>query len=142
MSRKSLPVAAALAVCLVAAGCGSSSSSSSTASSTTAAAQAGTTVGGVQLFKVTSPATGAMQYNPSTLTAKAGKVTITYTNLGPIAHNIAIFDAKRHELGTEMDPFAKGSKKTTATLKAGTYTYECQVAGHAAAGMKGTIVVS
>ena len=38
--------------------------------------------------------------------------------------------------------FAGGAKALTVKLAAGTYTFECTVPGHAAAGMKGTLTVS
>jgi uncharacterized cupredoxin-like copper-binding protein len=35
-----------------------------------------------------------------------------------------------------------GTKTLSVSLKPGTYTFECTVPGHAAAGMKGTLTVS
>ncbi|MEI6663616.1 MAG: plastocyanin/azurin family copper-binding protein [Actinomycetes bacterium] len=144
MNRKSSLIAiAALAAALTAAGCGSSSSSTTASTSTTTSAAAvAKTVGVTQGLAVSSPASGALQYVPSALAAKAGKVTITFTNPSPVPHNLAIFDSQGHEVGTEMEPFANGTHKTTATVQPGTYTFMCQVPGHSAAGMKGKLVVS
>ena len=46
--------------------------------------------------------------------------------------------------GTDMHLKANGGKTTsgTVTLAKGTYDFECTVPGHAAQGMKGTVVVS
>ena len=144
MKRKSSLIAvAALAVAVTASGCGSSSSSTTASTQTTTCTAATVkTVGGVQLLSVKSPASGALQYVPASLTAKAGNVTIVFANPSPVPHNLAIFDPNGHEVGTEMEPFANGVHKTSATVKAGIYTYMCQVPGHSAAGMKGKLVVS
>ena len=150
-SPKSLFAAGAVAaLCVAAAGCGSSSSSSttsSTASSTmtkTAAAKSGAAmmVGGVEVLHLSAPASGALMFEPSALTAKAGKVKVIFANPSPVQHNFSLTDSKGTELGAEMSPFSGGAKSTSYNLKAGTYTFECQVPGHAAAGMKGTLTVS
>lgn len=71
----------------------------------------------------------------STRSAKAGSVTFTIMNKGKLAHDFAI-------AGKKSALIAPGkSGKLTVTLKAGKYPYKCTVAGHAAAGMKGTFVV-
>ena len=94
------------------------------------------------VLKLSSPPSGALQYNPTTLTAKAGTVTIVYANPSQVQHNVAIIDSAGKEVGSEMEPFTAGIQKTTAKLAAGTYTFECQVPGHAQAGMKGQLTVS
>ncbi len=67
--------------------------------------------------------------------AKAGSVTFTITNKGKLAHDFAI-------AGKKSALIAPGkSGKLTVTLKAGKVPYKCTVPGHAAAGMKGTLVV-
>jgi uncharacterized cupredoxin-like copper-binding protein len=71
----------------------------------------------------------------STKTAKAGSVTFTVTNKGKLPHDFKI--------GGKKTALLKPGKSTklTVTLKAGKYPYLCTVAGHAAAGMKGTFTV-
>jgi plastocyanin len=91
-------------------------------------------------LKVSSPASGALQYSPSTLDAKAGNVTIDYDNPSPVPHSIAIGDAS----GNIIDQSDVGPSSTftvTAALKPGTYAYFCTVPGHRQAGMEGKLTV-
>ncbi|MEW6582991.1 MAG: plastocyanin/azurin family copper-binding protein [Actinomycetota bacterium] len=78
------------------------------------------------------------KFNVKTLTAKAGTVTITLTNKsGTTPHNVAIKGKKKGLVVT-----GGKTSKVTATLKKGTYVFYCSVAGHEAAGMKGTLKVT
>ncbi len=79
-------------------------------------------------------------YNTKTLTAKAGKDTFVFTNSSPLPHNFTILKGTKVIGATPT--FAKGVKDLVVTLAAGTYTFECTVPGHAAAGMKGTLTVT
>ena len=64
-----------------------------------------------------------------------GKVTFTLVNKGKISHDFQI-------AGKKTPLVAPGkSAKLTVTLKKGKYPYKCTVVGHAALGMKGTLVV-
>ena len=68
----------------------------------------------------------------STKSAKAGKVTFKVTNTGSLQHDFSI-DGKKTSL------LSHGKSATlTVTIKKGSNAYKCTVAGHAAAGMKGT----
>jgi len=82
----------------------------------------------------------ALKFNKTFLKAPAGKVTIVMTNPSALPHNVAI---KRAGLKPVLGKIVlKGGKSTaTATLKKGTYTFFCSVAGHEAAGMKGKLKV-
>ncbi len=64
-----------------------------------------------------------------------GAVTFTVVNKGKLAHDFKIAGKK-----TPLISPGK-SAKLSVTLKAGKFPYLCTVAGHAAAGMKGTLVV-
>ncbi|MEI7888691.1 MAG: plastocyanin/azurin family copper-binding protein [Actinomycetes bacterium] len=150
-ARFALAATLALAIAGTSVGCGSSSSNSANANPVTQSvkkelAKRGESikaaVGPVEVLQVSSPATGALAYVPTSLKAKAGNVTIDYTNPSPLPHNVAILDSAGKEVSSEMTPFANGKGKTTAKLAAGSYTYICQVPGHSAAGMKGTLTVS
>lgn len=78
-------------------------------------------------------------FTPSTITAKAGEpVMVTFKNNGTYPHNFTIA-----ELGVHSETIQPG-QTTTVTFtptKAGSYTYECTVPGHADRGMKGTLTV-
>jgi plastocyanin len=78
---------------------------------------------------------GQLLFTASKATAPAGKVTINFANTSGVAHNIAIAGKGK----TPITPNGKGS--FTATYAPGTYTYICEVPGHAQAGMKGTLTV-
>ena len=81
------------------------------------------------------------KYDPSTLTAPAGQVTIAVTNTGNIEHEFEIF--KGDHLVDEVEGLVPGVTKTlTVTLEAGEYTYVCKLAGHEEQGMKGTLTVT
>jgi plastocyanin len=143
---------------LAAAGCGSSSkSTSSSAAETTPAATTPATTSSSSSSATTpapAPAGGAaasslsdaanpegqLKYEKSSLIAKAGKVTINFTNTSPLPHNLTIADASGATVGA-TPTFQGGSQKLSVTLKAGTYKFYCTVPGHRAAGMEGTLTV-
>jgi len=75
------------------------------------------------------------KFTLSPTTAKAGSVTFTISNKGKLPHDFSI-------AGKTSSMVSPGKTATlTVTLKAGKYPYKCTVPGHAAAGMKGTLVV-
>jgi plastocyanin len=83
---------------------------------------------------------GQLSYNTKQLSAKAGRVTITMTNMSPLEHNVTIAEGSK-VLGA-TPTFAGGSKTVTVKLKPGRYTFYCSVPGHRQAGMEGTLTVS
>jgi uncharacterized cupredoxin-like copper-binding protein len=86
--------------------------------------------------KTVKVAASEFKFVLSTKTAPAGKITFSVVNKGHIAHDFKI-DGKKTPL---LQP---GKTATlTVTLKAGKYPYLCTVPGHAAAGMKGTFIVT
>jgi plastocyanin len=136
----------ALALVLGLAACGSSSSSttSSTApatSSSAAGSASGSAPAAGALADAADPG-GALKFTKSSLSAKAGKVTIDFTNSSSVPHN---FTVQQGTSGPEVGgtPTIQGGSKTlTVTLKPGTYTFFCTIPGHRAAGMQGTLTVS
>jgi mono/diheme cytochrome c family protein len=90
--------------------------------------------------KLTIPAdpSGALSFLFGKATAKPGPVTIDMPNQSPIQHNISITGPVTGK-GPIVGHGATSSFQ--ATLKPGTYTFLCDVPGHAAAGMKGTLTV-
>ncbi len=87
-------------------------------------------------------ANGQLMFDTNTLSvkAKAGKVTIVFTNASPVPHNVAV-TAGGKVLGS-TPTFMGGSKTLAVALKPGSYKYLCTVPGHAQAGMQGTLTVS
>jgi plastocyanin len=95
-----------------------------------------------ETLKVTSPASGELKYDPSTLTAaKPGNITIDYDNPSPVPHSIAIGPEGSTEIIDQSDVGASATFTVTADLKAGTYVYFCTVPGHREAGMEGKLTV-
>jgi|HubBroStandDraft_6_1064221.scaffolds.fasta_scaffold1865318_1 plastocyanin len=70
-------------------------------------------------------------------TISAGRVTFVMTNVGSLMHD---FDLVGVMPGTYLEP--DQTLVAHANLKPGTYTYVCDVYGHAAEGMEGTLVVT
>jgi plastocyanin len=139
--------AAALALSLSACGGSSSSSSSTTSSpattpsnSTTSPAPSGASAGGGRLSLAADPS-GQLKFTQSTLTAKAGTVTIAFTNSAPVVHNLTVQQGTGGAVLGATPTFHGGTKTLTLKLKPGTYTFFCSVPGHRAAGMQGTLTV-
>ncbi len=138
--------AALAALALAACGSSSSSSSSSTAAappaSTTATGSAAAPTAGAVVVKLSADPTGALKFNVSTLHAKAGTVTLQMANPSGsgVPHGVAVQGNGVDKDSKIVQPGASAS--VTVTLKPGTYSFYCPVAGHEAAGMKGTLIVT
>lgn len=91
-------------------------------------------------LKLAANPAGQLAYTTKSLTAKAGKLTIDFSNASPVEHDVAI--ALGSTVAGQTPIFTGGSKTLTVTLKPGTYTFYCTVPGHRAAGMEGTLTVS
>jgi len=113
-----------------------STTSTSTSTSTTASTGAS---GGLAIAANPS---GLLKYTKSTLSAKAGKVTIAFTNSSPLMHNFTLQQGTSGKILGATPTFQGGTKTLTLNLKPGTYTYFCTVPGHRMAGMVGTLTVS
>lgn len=148
LSVSSLAFVAAL---IALAGCGSSSSgsssssaaetpatSSSSASTATSTSTPAASAGGSVSLEANKE--GQLEYNTKALTAKAGKVSIDFTNASPLAHNVTIESSSGAKVGA-TPTFTGGSKTLAVTLKPGTYKFFCSVPGHRQAGMEGTLTV-
>ncbi len=150
-------VTALLATGVLAAGCGGSSSSNTTSSTTETTAPATTTTastaatssssaaapstgGAAQVVKLAADPSGGLSYNTTTLSAHPGKVTIEFTNMAPVEHNVTVASSGGSTLGA-TPTFSGATKSVTLDVKAGTYTFFCSVPGHRQAGMQGTLKV-
>lgn len=128
------------------AGCGGGSSTTSSAASaplstatTTAKSNASPPVPAGGLTLEANPE-GQLKYNKTSLSAKAGKVSIDFTNMAPIGHNMTI-ESSAHKILGATPTFQGSSKTLTLDLKPGTYKFFCSVPGHRMAGMEGTLTV-
>jgi plastocyanin len=138
----------AVAVALGVAACGGSSSSSTTSSSAAPASSSSSSTsssasggGGASTISDSADPSGQLKFTNSTLTAKAGKATIDFTNSSQVPHNMTIVDSSGKQVGA-TPTFAGGTKSFSADLKPGKYTFYCSVPGHRQAGMQGTLTVS
>jgi nitrite reductase (NO-forming) len=137
---------AALSLGLAACGGSDSTSAATTAPATTTAAPAVTAPAGTApaatatVVEVAADPGGSLAFTKTTLTAPAGPVTLKLTNDSPVPHNIAVKGS-----GVDSPPSDTIQGGDSAELKvdlpAGSYEYYCEVPGHEAAGMKGTITV-
>jgi len=130
----------AITAVLALAGCGGSdeksSGSSSSSSSSNSSASSG---GGGETLKLAADKS-ALKFDKSSLTAKAGKVTLEMANPSQVPHAVAI---KGNGVDVDGKTVGNGETSTASTdLKPGTYTFYCPVPGHEAAGMKGTLTVN
>jgi plastocyanin len=129
--------------------CGSSSGSSestATTTETTAESTGGGSggsegSGGGSVVKIEAAEGSELAYVQKEAKAKAGQVSVEFTNPQSLSHDVAIEDSSGEEVGgTEL----VASGKTVATigdLKPGEYTFYCTVPGHREAGMEGTLTV-
>jgi plastocyanin len=135
------------AVALVACGGGNDESTSTETAGGGESAAGGAAAGGAEgggggsAVQIEAVEGSALEYTTKKATAKAGQVSIDFTNPQALSHDVAIESSDGETIGkTEL--VAEGS--TTATignLKPGTYTFYCTVPGHREAGMEGTLTV-
>ncbi len=157
--RRSMPTVSILVLMaglLVLAGCGSSSSTTSSSASTPTSAATPTTesssaststaasvapASGGSNLSLEANHEGQLKYNTTSLTAKAGKVSIDFTNMAPEEHNVTI-ESSAHAILGHTPTFDGGAKTLSLNLKPGTYKFFCSVPGHRMAGMEGTLTVT
>jgi plastocyanin len=147
MKKLALAMALVLAsFALVACGGGGSSSSSESSSPETtsessggAAEAEGGSAGSASALAIETASSG-LAYTSTSATAKAGMVTVDFTNGQPVPHDVAIENAEGEVIG-QTETTAEGSDSTEVELEPGTYTFFCTVPGHRDAGMEGTLTV-
>ena len=83
---------------------------------------------------------GALKYDKKALSAKAGKVTIAFTNASQVGHDVTIAKGPTKLAGTNVITNSKAS--VSVSLKPGAYVFYCSVPGHRQAGMQGTLTVT
>jgi plastocyanin len=136
--------AGALAIGVAA--CGGSSSSSNAAASGSGSSTAAASSSGATAAKGNTVNLGVMgsmlMFTTKSLTAKAGKVDIVFTNMSGTGHNVTVQEGTNGKVLGATPTFTSGTHTLSLTLKAGTYTYYCSVPGHRQAGMQGTLKVS
>src|SRR3954447_12765204 len=141
-SRRVAGVSAIVAASLLVVPCGGGGGSSTSAATPTTPAATPASPGATS--SPSNLSLGAkdnqLLFTTNKLTARSGKVTIAFTNNSSLQHNFTLVNSANTVLG-KTPTFAGGSKRFSATLKPGTYTYYCSVPGHRQAGMQGTLTV-
>lgn len=159
-STKSLiaALAAFASAVVLAAGCGGSSPATTTTEAESEAESAG---GGGATFSI---ALGDFFFSPKNATAKAGPTTISAPNEGSVEHELVLFrtnmnpaklptdasggvdeeklDQVAEEAGEVSDVEAGETKSNRFHLKPGKYVIFCNLPGHYAQGMYGTLTVT
>ena len=134
MTRRALPLMLVLAAFVLAlSACGGGSSSS-----TTPATTGGGGGGGGSTVKISADPSGALKFEQTDVSATAGSITIDFTNMSSIPHDVTI---EGNGASGATDQITDSTTSTTVDLDPGTYTFFCSVDGHRAAGMEGTLTV-
>lgn len=118
---------------LVVTACGGSGSGGGTAKSVTITAPSG---GGTPTLTIEAH---DVYLRPNQVTAPAGKLKIDYVEDGSQQHTLVIEDVKGFKL--QVGPGAKNDS-ATVDLEPGEYSFYCDIPGHRAQGMSGTLTVS
>ena len=84
--------------------------------------------------------TGNLRFDRKTLSAKAGKVTIDFTNKSQVGHDVVVAKGATKIGGTPIITNSQAS--LNVNLKPGQYVFYCSVPGHRQAGMQGTLTVT
>lgn len=100
----------------------------------------GGTAGSASSVQFAAVSGADLAYEEKSATAKAGDVTIDFTNPQSIPHNVYIEDQAGEDVA-ETETISEGSTSAKAELKPGTYTFFCDIPGHREAGMEGTLTV-
>lgn len=97
-------------------------------------------------LQIAADPSGQLSYTTKTASASAGAVTLEMPNQSGVTHNLALEAGNGGASGSGTVVGAtkivtKGVATASVTLKPGKYTFFCQVPGHRAAGMYGTLTV-
>jgi plastocyanin len=133
---------ATAAIGLAACGNDNKDNASSTPAPATTPAPAGTTADGgaaAGALAIAADPSGQLAFDKKSLSAKAGDVTVDFTNDSQVPHNVTIEQGQKELGATDTIQGSKTSK--SFTLKKGTYSFYCSVGNHKAAGMQGTLTV-
>jgi plastocyanin len=104
------------------------------------ATNGGAASGGGSTVTLEADPSGGLSYTTTEASAKAGDVTIDFTNPQPIQHDVVIEESGTDVGGTELIA-EESTSATLQDLKPGAYTFYCSVPGHREGGMEGTLTV-
>jgi outer membrane protein assembly factor BamB len=121
---------------------GSLPTSTPPATTTTAKATAPAAPAAANVIKIEANPTGLLKYTESSIHAKPGSETVSFTNNSPIEHDVVIATTSPEKILGQTPIFVKGTHTFKVTLPAGTYVYYCSVPGHREAGMEGKLTIT
>jgi plastocyanin len=120
---------------------GSGGGGGDNAADTGGGSSGGTASGKRSLLKLSADPGGELKFDKSSLTTKAGKVTIALDNPSSATAPHAV-EVEGNGVEEETKTIQPGQKaQVTVDLKPGTYEYYCPVDGHKDAGMEGELTV-
>lgn len=96
--------------------------------------------GGQGSSDITLKAADSLRFDPTTISAKVGqKVNVAVQNAGAMPHSLVI-----DELKVNSGPVAGGQRGSVSFTPraAGSFTFYCDMPGHKASGMMGTLTVT
>lgn len=100
----------------------------------------GDSAGSAASFDVEADPGGNLAFTSDSASAKAGNVTVNFTNSSPVPHDVRIEDKGGEDIGgTEV--ITESNESAKVELEPGSYTFFCSVPGHRQAGMEGTLTV-
>jgi plastocyanin len=97
--------------------------------------------GGGETLQLAADPNGDLAFDTDQLDAKAGNVTIDFTNQAPIGHDVAVEDPAGEDVGKTPVITESEESLELSDLKPGDYTYYCSVPGHREGGMEGKLTV-
>jgi plastocyanin len=115
-----------ISVALLAAGCGGDDD------------EGGGGGGGGGGLTLTADPDGAISWEPGSLSASSGSVTIKLVNQSDIPHAVEV---EGNGVEEESDTVTGADTELTVDLEPGEYTFYCPVGDHRAQGMEGTLTV-
>jgi plastocyanin len=98
--------------------------------------------GAAATLDVSSPADGALVFEPNGLEAQPGNLTINYDNPSSVPHSIAVETAEGSLLGETQPGTEEVQMLEVSDLAPGEYLFYCTVPGHREAGMEGDLTVT
>jgi plastocyanin len=117
---------------LALAGCGSDDDDGGSSSTPASGGSGGASL------DISAPADGSKKFDRSDLTAKAGKVTVKFSNPSSVPHAVEI---EGNGIEAESDVVTGSDASFSVDLKPGKYEFYCPVGNHRAEGMEGTLTV-
>jgi plastocyanin len=113
---------------LAVAGCGGDDESSGGSSSG----------GGGETLQLSAPENGDLKFDTDSLTAKAGSLTIEFSNPSSVPHAVEV---EGNGVEEESETVTGGDASLSVDVEPGEYTFYCPVDGHRQGGMEGTLTV-